>query len=121
PVRPHPLRQRAAMCQPPADEFPAGVFGPILIDVAAPGVAERAFDARANLMAADFDLEPSIAAGRATAAFAFAAGRRMSVQIIALRSGRKAPGSDAALHGFTPRRESPRWRRPPCCRSDWRS
>lgn len=74
------------MSEPAADKFPAGIFGPILIDIATLGSAERAFDARTNLMAADFDLEPSVAACRATAAFTFTAGRRISVQIVALRS-----------------------------------
>src|SRR5256885_5303724 len=67
-VRPEFLRERALLLQPSADEVPARVYRPALVDAAAAFAAEVAGLARLHLVAENRALDPAVAAGRAAAA-----------------------------------------------------
>src|SRR5882762_5314306 len=62
------LGERALLLQPPADEVPARVERPALVDGAAPLSAEVARLPGLHLVAEDRALHPALAAGRASAA-----------------------------------------------------
>jgi hypothetical protein len=51
-----------------ANEFPTGILRTVFVDFAAMARAEGTGFARINLVAANFNLEPTVAAGRATPA-----------------------------------------------------
>src|SRR5258706_371026 len=68
PVRLELLRKGAFLLQPPADEVPARIDRPALIDGAASLSAEVTWLARLHLVAEDRAPDPAVAAGRAGAA-----------------------------------------------------
>ena len=65
----HPVRQRAVVPPPAADELDAGVDGTVLVVVASLARAVRAGPTRVDRDAVDANLQPPVAARRARLAF----------------------------------------------------
>ncbi len=96
-VGPHPFRQRTVANEPAADELAARILRPRRVDGATLAGAERARLSAIDLMPIDFDLEPTVTAGRAGPALSLVAAVRVLHHFGSKLESRGASGDPGGL------------------------